>query len=100
MAKIGFIGLGHMGQPMVQNLIAKGHELWVYDVSTAAMEQAVANGAKQATIPELAIDAEIVFTMLQTGEQVTAVCLNKEGIFQYLSTESLYIDCSSIDVVT
>ena len=32
MAKIGFIGLGHMGKPMVRNLLKAGHSLKVYDI--------------------------------------------------------------------
>ena len=38
--------------------------------------------------------------MLQTGEQVSAVCLGDEGFFAHAKPGSLYIDCSSIDIAT
>ena len=46
--KIGFIGLGAMGGPMAKNLIAKGHQLTVYDVVAERMEEMVAAGASGA----------------------------------------------------
>jgi 3-hydroxyisobutyrate dehydrogenase len=101
MSRIGFIGLGNMGSPMVHNLIAKGYELWVYDVSEEAVSKAVSLGAhKASSIKDLTVGSQVVFTMLQTGEQVKQVCLGQTGIFSALSVDSLYIDCSSIDVQT
>jgi 3-hydroxyisobutyrate dehydrogenase len=101
MAEIGFIGLGHMGNPMVKNLIAHGHEVSVYDIAKSATEQAVALGAKNVSSPnELAKNTQIIITMLQTGEQVSSVCLGPRGIFNLLEEGDLYIDSSSIDVVT
>lgn len=43
-------------------------------------------------------DAEIVWTMLQTGEQVRKICLDDDGIFGHLKPGTLYIDSSSIDI--
>lgn len=101
MAKIGFIGLGHMGNPMVKNLLNNGHKVTVYDISREAVKNIQMQGALPAnSAEELARDAEIVFTMLQTGEQVKQVCLGSDGIFNSLNADCLYIDCSSIDVVT
>ena len=39
--KVGFIGLGAMGRPMASNLIAAGHSVTVYDLSTAAVDALV-----------------------------------------------------------
>ena len=44
--KIGFIGLGIMGKPMVRNLLKAGHEVIVYDVVESNMDQVVKDGAK------------------------------------------------------
>jgi len=49
MAKIGFIGLGIMGAPMCRNLLAKGHEVTVYNRSREKMAPLVAAGAKGAS---------------------------------------------------
>ena len=43
--KIGFIGLGIMGRPMVKNLLAHGHEVFVNDVNVEAVERVVEYGA-------------------------------------------------------
>lgn len=99
MATIAFIGLGKMGAPMVQNLLKQGHRVQVFDVVPAAIAHSVANGAVAASSPIAAVkEAEVVFTMLQTGDQVRAVCLGSAGIFQYLPAGTLYIDSSSIDI--
>lgn len=99
MTEIGFIGLGQMGFPMISNLIKAGHSVVVYDISEVAMDNAIEAGAKPAaTLKELAAQVEIAFTMLQSGEQVKQVCLGRDGIFQNMLADNLYIDCSSIDV--
>lgn len=99
--KIGFIGLGHMGNPMVMNLLAQGHQVHVYDIVTASMSSLVAKGAIAAYSPaEVAKDAEFVFTMLQSGEQVSDACLGAQGIFTHFAENALYIDCSSIALIT
>ncbi|MBA2653525.1 MAG: 3-hydroxyisobutyrate dehydrogenase [Gammaproteobacteria bacterium] len=101
MANIGFIGLGHMGTPMVENLLQHKHTVRVFDLSEEAMAKAAALGAlPMGSIKELVSNSTIIFTMLQTGEQVEQVALGEEGILTILSKEGLYIDSSSIDVVT
>jgi pyrroline-5-carboxylate reductase len=36
--KVGYLGVGNMGQPMAAKLLDGGHDLIVYDISEAAME--------------------------------------------------------------
>lgn len=99
MVKIAFIGLGHMGTPMVQNLLKHGHNVTVYDVVPAAITRCVELGAQSAISAVDAVkNAEVVWTMLQTGEQVREICLGNEGIFAHLKAKTLYIDSSSIDI--
>ena len=102
MAVLVFIGLGHMGKPMASNLLKAGHEVWVYDVNPGSMQALTEVGAKAVTSLSAAIkNAEIIFTMVQTSKQVKEVCLNAEdGIFNHAKPNTLYIDCSSIDIVT
>ena len=45
--RIGFIGLGNMGQPMALNLLKAGFELRVYNRNPARAEPLVAQGAQQ-----------------------------------------------------
>ena len=51
--KIGFIGLGIMGKPMVRNLLKAGHEVIVYDVVESNMDQVVKDGAKAVSYTHL-----------------------------------------------
>ncbi len=99
MANIGFIGLGHMGNPMTANLIKHKHAVTVYDISQEAMQRAVSHGANFASSPaDVAKDKDFVIMSLQTGEQVKSVCHGQAGLFANISPETVIIDCSSIDI--
>jgi 3-hydroxyisobutyrate dehydrogenase-like beta-hydroxyacid dehydrogenase len=49
--KIGFIGIGNMGQPMVANLLKSGHQVIVFDISPGALMVPVSGGASAAGLP-------------------------------------------------
>ena len=49
--KIGFIGLGIMGKPMVRNLLKAGHEVWVNNRSKASMEELAEKGSEMLDAP-------------------------------------------------
>lgn len=100
MAKIGFIGLGHMGNPMVKNLLRHKHEVVVYDLVDEAVHALVQEGAVAATsVVAVTETTDVIITMLQTGAQVQQCCLGDKGIFAHIQrTNALYIDCSSIDI--
>ncbi len=98
MTRIGFIGLGHMGLPMACNLIKAGHEVTGFDLNPEVLAKFHATGGYQASsVSEVAMNKEVILTMLQTGEQVKRVCLGEQG-FYHLVPGALHIDCSSIDV--
>ncbi len=98
MAKIGFIGLGHMGLPMAINLVKAGHQVTGYDLQESARTQLAKHGGfAAANLPETAKQQDIIITMLQTGQQVLQVCL-REGLFKNATPGTLFIDCSTIDV--
>ncbi|MFZ2315390.1 MAG: 3-hydroxyisobutyrate dehydrogenase [Gammaproteobacteria bacterium] len=101
MSTIGFIGLGHMGNPMAHNLIKAGFSVLVYDVAPALAQAFDGTPAKQVgSLAELAKEASVIITSVQTGEQVNSICLGDVGIFLQAKPGTLYIDCSSIDIVT
>jgi len=104
MARIGFIGLGNMGGPMVANLLKAGHQVRAFDLNPAALDAAVAGGALRAgSTAEAVADAEFVVTMLPAGEHVRAVWTGKDGIIESLRGRNqgpLLIDSSTIDVAT
>jgi 3-hydroxyisobutyrate dehydrogenase len=101
MTGIGFVGLGHMGLPMAINLVKAGYSVTGFDVQPKAVEAlSAAGGLKANSLEKAVFNQDIVITMLQTGNQVRQVCLGKQGLFANLTPQSLYIDCSSIDVQT
>jgi|SRR5579885_537062 3-hydroxyisobutyrate dehydrogenase len=101
MTTIGFIGLGHMGNPMVHNLLKAGFKVYVYDVMPNAIQAVVKDGAIAAdSIEFLAEQSDAVITSVQTGQQVADICLTHDGMFTHLKAGKLYIDCSSIDITT
>ncbi len=99
MARIGFVGLGHMGWPMAVNLISAGHSVTGFDLQPKAIETFIAAGGRAAaTLQDVARQQDIIITMLQTGQQVQQVCLSEDGLFASAAKNTLFIDCSSIDV--
>lgn len=101
MARIGFIGLGNMGSRMAANLIKAGHTVTGFDLQQDALNAFTALGGKPAKIlHDAAYFQDVIFTMLQTGQQINQVCLGPQGLFAVAEKNTLYIDCSSIDVQT
>lgn len=99
MARIGFVGLGHMGLPMAINLVKAGHSVTGYDLQKTALEQfSVAGGAIAQQLSEVAKNQEVIISMLQKGQQVLAVCTEEQGLFSSAPAGSLFIDSSTIDV--
>lgn len=98
MAKIGFIGLGIMGKPMSKNLLKAGHELVVYDIVKAGMDEVVAAGAKGADSPKaVAEQCPLIITMVPNSPQVKAAVLGPNGVIEGAKKGSLVVDMSSID---
>lgn len=99
MAHIGFVGLGHMGLPMAIRLINAGHQVTGFDLQAEALEALTeAGGSKASSLQALSSDKDVIITMLQTGQQVKSVCLGSAGLFAVAPKNTLFIDCSSIDV--
>lgn len=101
MVNIGFIGLGNMGLPMATNLIKAGYVVTGYDLQPQAINALERSGGIAAiSIEQAADNQDVVITMLQSGEQVHKVCTSDSGLFATMRPNSLYIDCSTIDVTT
>ena len=66
--KIGFIGLGIMGKPMVRNLLKAGHEVWVNNRSKAPMEELAKDGSHAVSCQELAENSEMLDAPVSGGE--------------------------------
>ena len=91
--RVGFIGLGNMGAPMAANLARAGHEVIGFDLSAAAPD-GVSHAASAA---DAAAGADLVMTMLPSGEILRAVATQ---ILPSMAAGSILCDCSTVDVAS
>lgn len=98
MTKVGFVGLGTMGLPMARNIQRQGHQVTGYDMSSEARANHVANGGAEAsTAAEAAVGAEVLITMLPTGDIVRSALFDAKGAVEQLPENALVIDMSTIN---
>jgi 2-hydroxy-3-oxopropionate reductase len=99
--RVAFVGLGVMGRPMAENLLAAGHELVVANRSPGPVEALEARGARGAATPaEAAREAEAVITMVPDDAAVLAVMEGDDGIFAGAAPGTLVIEMSTISPAT
>ena len=99
MANIGFVGLGNMGGPMAGNLVQAGHSVKVFDL-VPELVSGVDGAQGCVSAVDAATDVDVLISMLPAGHHVRAVYLGAEqnpGLLDNLSTDTLVIDCSTID---
>ena len=95
--RIGFIGLGLMGNPMSKNLISAGHEVTVWNRTAARMDDVVAAGASKATSArQVAARSEITITMVSDSADVEEVVLGNEGVIEGSAPDTVVVDMSTI----
>ena len=100
--RVGFIGTGTMGQPMLTNIIKKtGHTVLAWDVVPEALEAARRLGAAAAgSAAEVARGAEITITMLPSSSHVEAAYTGPAGILEAAPAGRLCVDMSTIEPAT
>ncbi|MBP3232174.1 MAG: 2-hydroxy-3-oxopropionate reductase [Anaerovibrio sp.] len=100
MSKVGFIGLGIMGKPMVRNLLKAGIETTVYDINADAVETLVEEGAKKGSSPkETAQGQDVVITMVPNGKIVASLLQGENGILAGVKEGTIIADMSSVTPV-
>lgn len=97
--RAGFIGLGIMGKPMAKNLLKGGVELMVSDLSEAAVQELVSEGAVKGSQEEIGKSCEVVFTILPNGAIVQNVLFGEGGVAEYMKAGSVVCDMSSVTPV-
>ena len=98
MAKIAFLGLGVMGFPMAGHIAAAGHDVTVYNRTSAKAEAWVAQhgGAHAATPAAAAGGADFVFCCVGDDPDVLAVALGDDGAIPAMKPGAVFIDNSTI----
>ena len=94
MVKAAFLGLGVMGYPMARHLAAKGHDITVYNRTTAKAEKWVSeHGGKLAKTPaEAARGQDLVFACVGNDNDLREVTLGAEGAFQSVARGAIFVD--------
>ena len=100
MKRIGFVGLGIMGKPMVRNLLKAGFSVTVYDIVADAVKALVAEGATGASsAKEVATDQDVVITMVPSGPIVRSLLNGDDGILAGVKAGTVIVDMSSVTPV-
>ena len=95
--KIGYIGLGIMGQPMALNLLKAGHSLWVFNRTASKAESLSQAGAVVAQSPAaVAREVEVVFINVPDTPDVESVIFGQNGIAESAQAGLTVIDNSTI----
>ena len=93
--RVGFIGLGIMGQSMASHLLAAGHPMVIYNRSPEKTEALVARGAKAVDTPaQVANQSDIVITMVGYPRDVEEIWLGSEGLIAQ-AKNALLIDMTT-----
>lgn len=90
--KIGFVGLGRMGQGMAHLLLKADHTLSVYDMfpeQAKSLEQAGATVA--ASIADVCVDSEVIITMLPSDGVMDAVATSPDGLIASMSPGMVHV---------
>jgi 3-hydroxyisobutyrate dehydrogenase len=98
MSRIAFIGLGVMGGPIARHLAKAGHEMTVYNRSTAKAEKWVAEhgGTRAGSPAEAAKDADIIVSCVGTDDDLASITLGRDGVFAAMAKGSLFIDHTTV----
>jgi 3-hydroxyisobutyrate dehydrogenase len=94
--RLGFVGLGNLGQHLAASLLRAGFPLTVHDLDAEAGRQLVAAGAVWAESPrEVAANSDSVFTCLPSPQAVDAVLTDNAGLLAGFSSGGTWIDSST-----
>ncbi len=95
--RVGFIGLGIMGQGMARNLLKAGFSVSVWNRTASKADALVAEGAQVGSSPaDVAAQCDIIVTCVSDTPDVEAVILGENGVIHGAKAGSLVIDCSTI----
>ncbi len=100
MAKLGFIGLGIMGKPMASHLVAAGHTVHVYDLSSGPVQELASKGAVVCSnSKEVAQKSDVIIIIVPDTPDVEAVLFGKNGVAEGVKSGSIVVDMSSISPI-
>ncbi len=98
MARLAFLGLGVMGGPMARHLAAKGHQVTVYNRTTAKAEAWVAaHGGTLGHTPAKAVaGAEFVMACVGNDDDLAHICTGPDGAFGAMAPGTVFVDHTTV----
>lgn len=98
MAKVAFLGLGVMGYPMAGHLAKAGHEVCVFNRTTAKAEawSKEHGGTFAATPKEAAAGADFVLCCVGNDDDLRQVCVGPDGAFDGMSAGTIFVDHTTV----
>ncbi len=97
--RLGYVGVGLMGLPMVKRLLSRGHSVRAYDIVAAQNDAARAAGASVASSPgDACRDAEMILLNLPTPHAVEAAVFGEGGVAGAARPPQLVVDFSTVKV--
>ncbi|GHO51099.1 NAD(P)-dependent oxidoreductase [Ktedonospora formicarum] len=94
---IGFIGMGHMGSPMIKRLLHAGYALTVYDRTVERAQAMGQFGALVAQTPrDLAATSDVIISCVTNDHALEAVMLAPDGALAGVHASSVIIDMSTV----
>ena len=98
---VGFIGLGNMGQGMVDNLLEKGADLTVFTRTRSKIEAMIDRGAKGATsVADLTQKVDVVLVCLPSVQTTRDLLLGDDGVIANARPGQVIVDHSTVDIAT
>ena len=95
--QLGFIGLGIMGMPMAQHLMAAGHPLTVFSHTVEKARQLGKEGAQMAASPaDLATQCDLVFFCVGNSEHMQEITVGPQGLIHGVRKGATVVDCSTV----
>jgi 3-hydroxyisobutyrate dehydrogenase len=97
--KIGWVGIGRMGFPMAERLVAAGYDVQVWNRTRSKAEPLAAKGAALVEAPADLSGVDVLFTMVSTGADLEQVYFGDNGVLSRGDrVPGVLVDCSSIGV--
>ncbi|XP_053400318.1 cytokine-like nuclear factor N-PAC isoform X1 [Mercenaria mercenaria] len=99
--RIGFLGLGIMGQGMVMNLLRSGHEVTVWNRTAQKCRDFVKAGALKGSSPcEVVQQCDITFCCVADTTAVKDIVFGSQGVLRGIATGKCFVEMSTIDEET
>jgi len=94
--KVGWIGIGRMGLPMVKKILEAGFKVTIWNRTRSKAAALAKYGAEIVDAPVDLATVDVLFTMVSTGLDLEQVYFGQKGVMTGKESPQILVDCSSI----